>query len=77
MSKIKYENNFLIFDGENTIEFYDLKNDTLLTNNLINHLDAAQQHNKQATEKLLKGIIQQYNNRLINNNLTISERENN
>ncbi|MBL4592788.1 MAG: LTA synthase family protein [Flavobacteriales bacterium] len=67
------KNNFLIFDGEKTTDFYNLKQDSLLTKNLINCLSLEQNNEKNKAEKLLKGIIQQYNNRLINNNLSISK----
>ncbi len=63
---------FLIFDGEKTTDFYDLNKDKLLTNNLIEKLSSDQKIKKEKTENLLKGIIQQYNNRLINNQLSIS-----
>ena len=69
--QITLENKFLIFDGSKTISYYELANDSLLTNNLINSLSSQQLIEKNKTEKLLKGIIQQYNNRLINNQLTI------
>lgn len=71
--QITVKNNFLIFDGSNTINFYDLSKDSLLTNNLINSLDPQQENEKNRIEKLLKGIIQQYNNRLINNSLTFKK----
>ncbi len=64
---------FLIFDGEKTTDFYNLSEDSLLTNNLINELNGQQLVEKNKAEKLLKGIIQQYNDRLINNNLSISK----
>ena len=67
-SELKYY--FLVFDGENTTEFYNLNNDTLMTNNLINELTKNQQFTKVKAEELLKGIIQQYDNRLINNHLS-------
>ena len=70
--QITYKNNFLIYDGLKTINFHNLNNDTLLSNNLINKLTPSQKVEKNEAEKLLKGIIQQYNNRLINNQLTSS-----
>jgi phosphoglycerol transferase MdoB-like AlkP superfamily enzyme len=69
--QILLKNKFLIFDGTKTINYYDLANDSLLTNNLINSLNPQQLIEKNKTEKYLKGIIQQYNNRLINNQLII------
>ncbi len=71
--QIAYKEYFLVFDGEKTTEFYNLKNDSLLTNNLINNLNPSQKKSKNNTEKLLKGIIQQYNNRLINNELSANK----
>lgn len=69
--QIAYNNYFLVFDGENTTEFYSLNNDTLLANNLINtELTKNQQFTKIKAEELIKGIIQQYDNRLINNHLS-------
>ena len=73
--QITYQNNFLIFDGLKTINFHDLETDSLLSNNLINKLNPQQKAEKNKTEKLLKAIIQQYNNRLINNQLTTSTEE--
>lgn len=74
--QIAFKNNFLIFDGIKTISYYELKNDSLLTNNLINKLSPEQKIEKNNTEKFLKGIIQQYNNRLINNQLiTLKEQQ--
>jgi len=73
--QITINNNFLIFDGTKTINYYELANDSLLTNNLINNLTSQQLIEKNKTETLLKGIIQQYNNRLINNKLTILKKE--
>jgi len=69
--QILLKNKFLIFDGSKTINYYELANDSLLTNNLINNLNPQQLIEKNKTEKYLKGIIQQYNNRLINNQLII------
>ena len=71
--QIAYKDYFLIFDGENTTEFYNIIQDTLLTNNLINNLNPEQKIEKMKGEKLLKGIIQQYNNRLISNQLSYSK----
>jgi len=70
--QISTNNTLIIFDGEKTTDFYNLKQDSLLSNNLINSLTIEQNINKDKAEKLLKGIIQQYNNRLINNKLSNS-----
>lgn len=69
--QIAYKDYFLIFAGEKTTSFYDLTQDSLLTNNLIKKLSTHQNNEKNKIEKLLKGIIQQYNNRLINNKLSV------
>jgi len=61
------EGNYCIhFDGEKTYALYDRIQDPALLNNLI------EQKKEEATklELKLKAILQQYNNRLINNNLT-------
>lgn len=60
------ENNFLIqFDGNKTIALYDIKKDSLLKHNLLND----KIENKEIENKL-KAIIQSYQERLVNNQLT-------
>ena len=71
--QIAYGEYFLIFDGENTTGFFDVKQDSLLVNNLFGKLNPAQSIAKNNLEKLLKGIIQQYNYRVINNKLAINK----
>lgn len=71
--QLAYQNYFLIFDGETTTDFFDIKNDSLLTNNLIQNLTPQQKIHQLKAEKLLKGIIQQYNYRVINNKLSINK----
>ncbi len=71
--QLAYQNYFLIFDGETTTDFFDVKNDSLLTNNLIQNLTPQQKIHQLKAEKLLKGIIQQYNYRVINNKLSINK----
>lgn len=73
--QITFEDYFLIFDGEKSSNFYDLKTDSLLSNSLIGNLSPEQKIKKEQLEKLLKGIIQQYNNRLINNQLSTSNQQ--
>lgn len=64
----------LLFDGKNSIGFYNLQEDELMLNNLIKtNLDETQNKQLSEMEKLVKAIIQQYNNRLINNQLSVSE----
>lgn len=55
----------LLFDGEKTTGFYQLTTDSLLQQNLLTDSTITIQKNE--LEKKLKGILQQYNNRLINN----------
>jgi glucan phosphoethanolaminetransferase (alkaline phosphatase superfamily) len=73
--QIATEENFLIFDGEKTSDFYNLKTDSLLTNNLLGKLTTKQKVEKDKLENKLKAIIQQYNNRLINNQLSTSNQQ--
>jgi phosphoglycerol transferase MdoB-like AlkP superfamily enzyme len=61
------KDHFIIFDGEKITNYYALKTDSLLENNLLKESKL-----KTKDERLIKGIIQQYNNRLINNQLSIS-----
>ncbi|MCB9359920.1 MAG: sulfatase-like hydrolase/transferase [Flavobacteriales bacterium] len=65
------ENDYLLlFDGENSTGLYDYSKDKMLADNLINN----EQANiiKDKLEQKLKAIIQQHNNRLIENKLSIS-----
>ena len=70
--QIAYGDYFLLFDGEKSIAFYDLVNDPLMASNIITELNSDELIQKDEAENLLKGIIQQYNNRLINNHLSTS-----
>ncbi len=64
------DKNFLLeFDGEKSIALYDYKNDILLKNNLLANKPVISEE----MENLLKAYIQQYNNRLIENQLTIEK----
>lgn len=56
----------LKFDGKISVEFYDLNNDSLMLNNLIENKKASTQK-VQEMEKYLQAIIQQYNHKLITN----------
>jgi phosphoglycerol transferase MdoB-like AlkP superfamily enzyme len=56
----------LKFDGTKSVGFYDLKNDSLMLNNLIENKTAPIQK-VQEMEKYLQAIIQQYNHKLITN----------
>ena len=60
------EDDYLLqFDGNKPIAFYNIKSDSLLRNNLIEH-----SHKIKEVEKHLKAIIQSYQERLIENRLT-------
>lgn len=59
----------LKFDGKNSTFLYNIKNDSLLKNNLISR-DIKQ---KDEMETFLKAILQQYNNSLINNKMIIEK----
>lgn len=65
---------FIQLTKDATIGFYHLPTDTLLQNNLMDFLPLKKRHllAKNKLEKKLKAIIQQYNNRLINNDLTFN-----
>ena len=56
------------FNGENIVGYYDLESDSLLQNNLWQQLP----RKSQAMDEL-KAIIQQYNNRMIQNKLTATQ----
>ncbi len=66
------EDNFLLlFDGQNSIGFYDATKDRTLQNNLIS--DKKYSENIVKSENFLKAILQQYNNRLAKNKLNLNE----
>tara|TARA_R110002049_G_scaffold159460_3_gene324435 strand:- start:2150 stop:3973 length:1824 start_codon:yes stop_codon:yes gene_type:complete len=58
-----------LYDGEQAVGLFNLKTDSLQKNDLLdsNLLD------QQLLDKKLKGILQQYTNRMINNKLTITK----
>jgi hypothetical protein len=57
----------LQFDGKKSVALYDFKNDKGLKTNLVNErLDIVT-----AMEAKLKAFIQQYNNRMVDDNLTL------
>src|SRR5690606_541089 len=58
----------LLSDGNKSSALYNIKEDILLKNNIVNTLPETQQ----AMERNLKAFIQQYNNRMINNELTVN-----
>ena len=58
--------NVLSFNGKESVSLHNYKLDNLLKNNLIEKEDSV----RNEMETFLKAIIQQYNDRIINNNLT-------
>lgn len=62
------DNYLLLFDGDKSVALFDYKKDRALNNNIINSLKSKTSE----MEKLIKSIIQSYNNRLILNKLTIN-----
>ena len=57
----------LQFDGEKSISLYDFKVDPLLKTNLVmSELDI-----RDAMENKIKGLIQSYNSRMINNRMVV------
>ncbi len=69
--QIASNNYLLIFNGEKATALYNIKKDSLLSNNLIYYKPTVAIKNK--LERKLKAIIQQYNNRMINNKLTVKK----
>jgi phosphoglycerol transferase MdoB-like AlkP superfamily enzyme len=65
--QIFHDDYLLQFNGEKTIALYNRNTDTMLKNNLAGKLPQIQQK----METMGKAFIQQYNNRLIENKLTI------
>ncbi|PIQ16886.1 MAG: sulfatase [Flavobacteriales bacterium CG18_big_fil_WC_8_21_14_2_50_32_9] len=69
------ENYLLFYDGETVTNFYNIKEDVLLQTNLIlqpSMLTKEEIILKNKLERKIKAIIQQYNNRLIFNQLSIN-----
>ena len=62
-------NYVLYFDGKKSISLFNYKSDKLLKNNLLNEKSKIVNE----MEILAKAIIQQYNSRLINNNLIVTK----
>jgi arylsulfatase A-like enzyme len=57
----------LVFDGEKSVGLYDFKKDRMIEHNLIGEKTEV----KEKMEKKIKAIIQQYNNRMIENDLCL------
>jgi hypothetical protein len=62
------DNYLLQFDGKNSIAFYNFKQDSLLKHNLIHSSKIYPDY-----EKKIKAIIQSYQERLTQNQLTIQK----
>lgn len=60
------ENYVLVFDGTRSIGLYDFRNDRLMQENLIEKIP----QKAAAMESRIKAVIQQYNNRMIEDRLT-------
>ncbi len=69
--QIIQDNYVLQFLEEKVIGLYDYVNDPLLNNNILGKMP----EKEQKMEKLLKAFIQQYNNRMIHNKLTMKGEE--
>ncbi len=62
-----FRGNYLLqFDGSKSVGLYDFHNDRLMKKNLVNELPDTVRH----MELHLKGLIQQYNNRMVDDDLT-------
>ena len=59
--------NSLLFDGEKSIGYYDLKKDSLMNQNQLNQKTLAQKNQ----EEELKKFIQHFNSSLIQNKMTV------
>jgi phosphoglycerol transferase MdoB-like AlkP superfamily enzyme len=65
-----YEGDLMLqFDGKKSIALYNFKTDVMLSKNLVK--DPAYKAHAQHLEVKIKAVIQQYNNRMVENNLTI------
>ncbi|HEY3403916.1 MAG TPA: sulfatase-like hydrolase/transferase [Ohtaekwangia sp.] len=65
-----YEGDYLMqFDGKRSIALYNFKTDSLQQENLLEKNPSMSKH----LEKRLKAVIQQYNNRMVDNDLILTE----
>ena len=63
-----YEGDYLLmFDGKKTVNLFDFTRDRLLKTNLV----SSNPEKVQEMERSIKAIIQQYNNRMVEDNLTV------
>ncbi|MCJ8311586.1 MAG: sulfatase-like hydrolase/transferase [Saccharospirillaceae bacterium] len=63
----------LHFDGEQVNALYQYQDDILLSNNLVNDTNEEVVDKKQELELFIKAYLQQYNNRMIEDRLTVEE----
>lgn len=65
-----YEGDYLMqFDGKRSIALYNFKTDSMQHHNLLEKNPSVSKH----MEKRLKAVIQQYNNRMVDNDLTLTK----
>ncbi len=62
------DNYLLLFDGDKSVALFDYKKDRMLNNNILDSVKTKSFE----MERLIKSIIQNYNNRLISNKLTVN-----
>ncbi|HEX5169308.1 MAG TPA: LTA synthase family protein [Cyclobacteriaceae bacterium] len=67
--RLMMDNYLLMFDGAKTVALYDFVNDKMLTKNLKKEQPAA----VLKMEEKIKAIIQQYNNRLVDDQMTVKD----
>ena len=63
----------LLFDGENSVAFFQLSTDSLMQQNIVHESKNKDLLTKYETK--LKAILQQFNNRLINNQTSITQKK--
>jgi phosphoglycerol transferase MdoB-like AlkP superfamily enzyme len=61
------DNYLLLFDGDKSVAMFNYKKDRMLNNNILDSVKTKSIE----MERLIKSIIQNYNNRLISNKLTV------
>jgi hypothetical protein len=66
-----YKGDYMLqFDGQKSIALYNVRNDRLLTENLVGKVPQQQQ-----MEREVKAIIQQYMTRMLNDRLVVETKE--
>ena len=63
------DDHYIEFDGDRVTSLYDLRGDPLLKNNLV----TSDKVTRDKASEFLKAYIQQYNNRIIENRLTLDQ----